>query len=83
MLLLDEPLSNLDAKLRAATGLELKRLQRRLGITTIFVTHDQEEAMTIADRIAVLDQGVIQQVGTPRELYDTPANRFVAEFVGS
>ena len=82
-LLLDEPLSNLDAKLRAATGLELKRLQRRLGITTVFVTHDQQEAMTIADRLAVLDQGVIQQVGTPRELYDTPINRFVAEFVGS
>ena len=83
VLLLDEPLSNLDAKLRAATGLELKRLQRRLGITTVFVTHDQQEAMTIADRLAVLDQGVIQQVGTPRELYDTPTNRFVAEFVGS
>ncbi len=82
-LLLDEPLSNLDAKLRAATGLELKRLQRRLGITTVFVTHDQQEAMTIADRLAVLDQGVIQQVGTPRELYDAPVNRFVAEFVGS
>ena len=83
VLLLDEPLSNLDAKLRAATGLELKRLQRRLGLTTVFVTHDQQEAMTIADRLAVLEQGVIQQVGTPRELYDTPANRFVAEFVGS
>ncbi len=82
-LLLDEPLSNLDAKLRVTTGLELKRLQRRLGITTVFVTHDQQEAMTIADRLAVLDQGVIQQVGTPRELYDAPANRFVAEFVGS
>ena len=83
VLLLDEPLSNLDAKLRASTGLELKRLQRRLGLTTVFVTHDQQEAMTIADRLAVLDHGVIQQVGTPRELYDTPANRFVAEFVGS
>ncbi len=82
-LLLDEPLSNLDAKLRASTGLELKRLQRRLGITTVFVTHDQQEAMTIADRLAVLDQGVIQQVGTPRQLYDAPVNRFVAEFVGS
>ena len=83
VLLLDEPLSNLDAKLRAATGLELKRLQRRLGLTTVFVTHDQQEAMTIADRLAVLEQGRIQQVGTPRELYDAPANRFVAEFVGS
>jgi iron(III) transport system ATP-binding protein len=83
VLLLDEPLSNLDAKLRAATGLELKRLQRRLGLTTVFVTHDQQEAMTIADRLAVLEHGTIQQVGTPRELYDAPANRFVAEFVGS
>ncbi len=83
LLLLDEPLSNLDAKLRASTGLELKRLQRRLGVTTVFVTHDQQEAMTIADRIAVLDRGVIQQAGTPRELYDAPVNRFVAEFVGS
>jgi iron(III) transport system ATP-binding protein len=83
VLLLDEPLSNLDAKLRASTGLELKRLQRRLGVTTVFVTHDQQEAMTIADRIAVLDRGAIQQAGTPRELYDAPVNRFVAEFVGS
>ncbi len=83
VLLLDEPLSNLDAKLRASTGLELKRLQRRLGLTTVFVTHDQQEAMTIADRLAVLDQGVIQQLGAPRDLYDAPANRFVAEFVGS
>ena len=72
VLLLDEPLSNLDAKLRRQTRAELKRLQRRLGITTIFVTHDQEEAMTIADRIAVLERGVIQQVGTPSELYDAP-----------
>ncbi len=83
VLLLDEPLSNLDAKLRASTGLELKKLQRRLGLTTVFVTHDQQEAMTIADRLAVLDGGVIQQIGTPRELYDAPVNRFVAEFVGS
>jgi iron(III) transport system ATP-binding protein len=83
VLLLDEPLSNLDAKLRASTGLELKRLQRKLGVTTVFVTHDQQEAMTIADRLAVLDRGVIQQAGTPRELYDAPVNRFVAEFVGS
>ncbi|HEX4885142.1 MAG TPA: ABC transporter ATP-binding protein [Casimicrobiaceae bacterium] len=83
VLLLDEPLSNLDAKLRASTGLELKRLQRRLGVTTVFVTHDQQEAMTIADRLAVLDHGVIQQAGSPRELYDAPVNRFVAEFVGS
>ncbi len=83
VLLLDEPLSNLDKKLREQMRLELKRLQRTLGITTIFVTHDQEEAMTTADRMAVLDAGVLQQVGRPRELFDTPANRFVAEFVGS
>jgi iron(III) transport system ATP-binding protein len=83
VLLLDEPLSNLDKKLREQMRLELKRLQRALGITTIFVTHDQEEAMTTADRMAVLEAGVLQQVGTPRELFDTPANRFVAEFVGS
>ncbi|MDH4114881.1 MAG: ABC transporter ATP-binding protein [Burkholderiaceae bacterium] len=83
VLLLDEPLSNLDKKLREQMRLELKRLQRKLGITTIFVTHDQEEAMTTADRMAVLDGGVLQQVGTPRELYDLPANRFVAEFVGT
>ncbi len=83
VLLLDEPLSNLDKKLREQMRLELKRLQRTLGITTIFVTHDQEEAMTTADRMAVLDAGVLQQIGRPRELFDTPVNRFVAEFVGS
>ena len=83
VLLLDEPLSNLDKKLREQMRLELKRLQRKLGITTIFVTHDQEEAMTTADRMAVLDAGVLQQVGTPHEMFDAPANRFVAEFVGS
>jgi iron(III) transport system ATP-binding protein len=83
VLLLDEPLSNLDAKLRVQMRRELIRLHRRLGITTIFVTHDQEEAMTICDRIAVLDQGVIQQIGSPLELFDRPVNRFVAQFVGS
>jgi iron(III) transport system ATP-binding protein len=83
VLLLDEPLSNLDKKLREQMRVELKRLQRKLGITTIFVTHDQEEAMTTADRMAVLEAGVLQQVGSPRELFDSPANRFVAEFVGS
>jgi iron(III) transport system ATP-binding protein len=83
VLLLDEPLSNLDAKLRVQMRRELRRVHDRLGITTIFVTHDQEEAMTICDRIAVLDQGVVQQVGSPLELYDRPANRFVAHFVGS
>lgn len=83
VLLLDEPLSNLDAKLRVQTRQELVRLQRRLGITTIFVTHDQEEAMTTCQRIAVMDQGVIQQVGSPLALFDYPANRFVAQFIGS
>ncbi|MBI3373744.1 MAG: ABC transporter ATP-binding protein [Betaproteobacteria bacterium] len=83
VLLLDEPLSNLDARLRVQMRNELRALQRKLGITTIFVTHDQEEAMTTADRIAVMDQGVIQQIGTPMDLYDNPANRFVANFVGS
>ena len=83
VLLLDEPLSNLDAKLRHHMRRELLALQRKLGITTVFVTHDQEEAMTTADRIAVMHQGVIQQVGGPVEIYDRPANRFVAEFVGT
>ncbi len=83
VLLLDEPLSNLDKQLRVTMRQELLRLQRKLGITTIFVTHDQEEAMTTADRMAVLDGGVVQQVGTPSELYDFPVNRFVATFVGT
>ncbi len=83
VLLLDEPLSNLDKKLRVQMRQELLALQRKLGITTIFVTHDQEEAMTTADRMAVLDAGRVQQVGTPAELFDNPANRFVAEFVGT
>ena len=83
VLLLDEPLSNLDKTLRVQMRQELLALQRRLGITTIFVTHDQEEAMTTADRMAVLDQGVVQQVGSPVELYDEPVNAFVANFVGT
>ena len=83
VLLLDEPLSNLDAKLRVQMRRELRRVHDQLGITTIFVTHDQEEAMTVCDRIAVLDEGVVQQVGAPVALYDRPANRFVAQFVGS
>ncbi|MFN7087096.1 MAG: ABC transporter ATP-binding protein [Burkholderiales bacterium] len=83
VLLLDEPLSNLDAKLRVHMRSEILALQRKLGITTIFVTHDQEEALSISDRVAVLDQGAIQQVGTPMELYDNPANRFIASFVGT
>ncbi len=83
VLLLDEPLSNLDAKLRVHMRAELLALQRQLGVTTIFVTHDQEEALSISDRVAVLDAGTIQQVGTPVELFDSPANRFIANFVGT
>lgn len=83
LLLLDEPLSNLDKNLRVQMRDELKNLQRTLGLTTIFVTHDQEEAMTTADRMAVLDQGVLQQIGTATALFDEPANRFVAGFVGT
>jgi len=83
VLLLDEPLSNLDANLRVQMRREIRELQRKLGITTIFVTHDQEEANTTSDRMAVLDQGVIQQVGSPMELYDKPANLFVARFLGT
>ena len=83
VLLLDEPLSNLDAKLRVHMRTELLALQRKLGITTIFVTHDQEEALSISDRVAVLDHGVIQQVGTPMDLFDRPATRFIASFVGT
>jgi ABC-type sugar transport system ATPase subunit len=81
--LFDEPLSNLDAALRSQMRVELKRLHRRLQATVIHVTHDQVEALTLADRILVLHQGVVQQVGTPRELFDTPANTFVATFIGS
>ncbi|MEE9387689.1 MAG: ABC transporter ATP-binding protein [Paracoccaceae bacterium] len=83
ILLLDEPLSNLDASLRVEMRRELLALQRKLGLTTIFVTHDQEEANTTSDRMAVLDGGVIQQIGSPQELYDTPANLFVADFLGT
>jgi iron(III) transport system ATP-binding protein len=83
VLLLDEPLSNLDRTLRVQMRQELLAMQRRLGLTTIFVTHDQEEAMTTADRMAVLDHGVVQQVGAPAELYDHPVNLFVAGFVGT
>ncbi|RMF05707.1 MAG: ABC transporter ATP-binding protein [Chloroflexi bacterium] len=82
VLLLDEPLSALDLKLRKAMQLELKELQNKLGITFIFVTHDQEEAMTMSDRIAVMDHGVVLQVGTPTEIYENPATRFVADFIG-
>jgi multiple sugar transport system ATP-binding protein len=80
--LMDEPLSNLDAKLRATMRTELQRLQAELGVTTVYVTHDQTEAMTMGDRIAILDDGVLQQVGTPLECYHTPNNQFVAGFIG-
>ena len=81
--LMDEPLSNLDAKLRVQTRTQIASLQRSLGVTTVYVTHDQTEALTMGDRIAVLKDGVLQQVGTPREMYDHPANEFVAGFIGS
>ena len=81
--LFDEPLSNLDAKLRAELRVEIKRLHRDLGSTMIYVTHDQIEALTLADRIAVMKDGIIQQLGTPHEIYDSPANFFVASFIGS
>ncbi|MFH5801796.1 ABC transporter ATP-binding protein [Haladaptatus sp. CMAA 1911] len=81
--LLDEPLSNLDAKLRAFMRTELQRIQEELDVTTVFVTHDQTEAMTMGDRIAVLNDGELQQIGTPLECYHMPANKFVAEFIGS
>ena len=81
--LFDEPLSNLDAKLRVQMRAEILKLQRRLQTTTIYVTHDQVEAMTMGRRIAVLNQGVLQQVGTPLEVYEQPANRFVASFIGT
>jgi multiple sugar transport system ATP-binding protein len=82
-LLLDEPLSNLDAKLRASARQEIKQFQQRVGVTTIYVTHDQVEAMGMGDRIAVIDAGIVRQVGTPAEIYDDPADRFVATFVGT
>jgi multiple sugar transport system ATP-binding protein len=81
--LFDEPLSNLDAKLRGQMRTEIARLQKKMGITTVYVTHDQTEAMTLGDRVAVLRRGIMEQLGTPRELYDQPANLFVAGFIGS
>jgi multiple sugar transport system ATP-binding protein len=81
--LFDEPLSNLDAKLRGQMRTEIARLQKRLGITTVYVTHDQTEAMTLGDRVAVLKRGLLQQLATPRELYENPGNLFVAGFIGS
>ena len=82
LLLLDEPLSNLDAKLRESMRFEIKEIQREYGITVVYVTHDQTEAMAMSDRIVIINRGVIQQVGTPREIYTNPANPFVADFVG-
>src|SRR5438046_5609855 len=81
--LMDEPLSNLDAKLRVQMRTEVSRIQQRLGTTTVYVTHDQTEAMTLGDRVAVMRSGVLQQVGSPRELYNDPVNLFVAGFIGS
>jgi len=81
--LMDEPLSNLDAKLRVQTRAEIARIQQRLGTTTVYVTHDQVEAMTMGDRIAVMRDGILQQVGSPPELYTRPVNKFVAAFIGS
>src|SRR4030095_3783356 len=82
VLLLDEPLSNLDAKLREEVRIEIRELQRQLGLTTIMVTHDQEEALTVADRLVVMAEGEIRQIGSQRDLYERPADRFVAGFVG-
>jgi spermidine/putrescine ABC transporter ATP-binding subunit len=82
VLLLDEPLSNLDAKIRVQVRAEIRKLQKELGITTIYVTHDQEEALTLSDRIAVINLGKLMQIGTPRDLYDRPKNPFVADFIG-
>jgi iron(III) transport system ATP-binding protein len=82
VLLLDEPLSNLDAKLRLETRYEIRRIQKSLEITSIYVTHDQEEALTMADRVAIMNKGTIEQIGSPREIYTEPNNQFVAEFIG-
>ena len=81
--LMDEPLSNLDAKLRVSTRAQIKNLSHELAVTTIYVTHDQIEAMTLADRVVVMEKGIVQQVGSPTEIYDRPANTFVASFIGS
>ena len=83
ILLLDEPLSNLDARLRLQTREEIRRIQKETGITTVFVTHDQEEAMSISDMIVVMKLGVVQQIGAPQEVYDNPVNLFVAKFLGT
>jgi iron(III) transport system ATP-binding protein len=82
VLLLDEPLSNLDAKLRVEMRTEIRKLQKRVGITTIYVTHDQKEALAVSDRIAIMNQGKIEQIGTPTSIYEQPTNQFVADFIG-
>lgn len=82
VLLFDEPLSNLDAKLRVSTRLEIRKLQQRVGITSVYVTHDQEEAMTLSDQVVIMNKGRIQQIGSPAEIYSHPVNRFVAGFIG-
>jgi iron(III) transport system ATP-binding protein len=82
VLLLDEPLSNLDAKLRVSTRLEIRKIQQRVGITSVYVTHDQEEAMTLSDRVVIMHKGKIMQIGSPQEIYAYPVNRFVADFIG-
>ena len=82
LLLLDEPLSNLDAKLRESMRFEIKEIQKQLGITVVYVTHDQTEAMAMSDRIFLINRGVVQQCGTPEEIYNRPANQFVADFLG-
>jgi ABC-type Fe3+/spermidine/putrescine transport system ATPase subunit len=82
LLLLDEPLSNLDARLREVMRKEIRRIQKTLDITTVFVTHDQEEAMSISDRIGIMNQGIIEQIGTPKEIYDHPNSKFVSDFIG-
>ena len=81
--LMDEPLSNLDAKLRVSTRAQIKNLSHELAVTTIYVTHDQIEAMTLADRVVVMEKGIVQQVGSPTDIYDSPANTFVASFIGN
>ena len=81
--LFDEPLSNLDAKLRGQVRIEIKKLQQSMNVTSVFVTHDQVEAMTLGDRLAVINNGVIEQLGTPIEVYEKPASKFVGEFIGS
>ena len=83
MLLLDEPLSALDAKIRISLRAEIRAIQRELGITTIYVTHDQEEALSMSDRIVVMNEGRVEQIGTPLEIYNQPSSRFVASFVGT